>query len=316
LEPLEQLELFPAPESPQDSPGPKTLTFKSTLHRAARAYHEHMHDQGLSEHTIRAFDSDLRILSRYIGARKLIGDISSEMLQGFLHYLEHERGVPCKPKSLARRLTTLKVFFGWLYESEAIVEDPAATLVHRSVRTPLPHVLSEESVLQLLGATAAWRHDPDNPDARPHLLMTLLLDTGIKKGECMRIALQDLDTSRPKSASLLIRYDSIRQRFKERKLRLSPQFCAVLPDYLSQYQPKAKLFECTARNLEYVLDACEKRAGLPARSVSFENLRWTSALRDYQSGMDHDDLRRKLGLSHISWAETVEKLRRLAAPAL
>jgi hypothetical protein len=39
-------------------------------------------------------------------------------------------------------------------------------------------------------------------------------------------------------------------------------------------------------------------------------------VRDLRSGMAEDDLRRKLGLSHISWAETLEKLKRLTAPAL
>jgi site-specific recombinase XerD len=313
---LEQLELFPTQEPSEKSAGANALTARATLHRAAVAYHQHMQDQDFSEHTIRAFDSDLRLLSRYLGPRKLIGDIGTDKLQDFVTYLEHERGVPCKPKSLARRLTTLKVFFSWLAEEGAIPKDPAAPLVHRRVKTPLPHVLSEEVIHQLLAATAEWRHDPENPDARPHLLVTLLLDTGIKKGECMNIALQDLDTSRAKSASVLIRYDSIKQRYKERKLRLSSTFCAVLPEYLSQYQPQVKLFECTARNLEYVLDACEKRAGLPRHAVSFENLRWTCALRDLQRGMEHDALRGKLGLSHISWAETFPKLQRLASPAL
>jgi hypothetical protein len=32
--------------------------------------------------------------------------------------------------------------------------------------------------------------------------------------------------------------------------------------------------------------------------------------------MDEDVLRRKLGLSHITWADTLEKLKKLTAPAL
>ncbi|MFN9905696.1 MAG: hypothetical protein ACK56F_06150, partial [bacterium] len=44
-------------------------------------------------------------------------------------------------------------------------------------------------------------------------------------------------------------------------------------------------------------------AHLP-HQVSFEMLRWTSALRDYRDGMEHDHLRRKLGLSKITWRET------------
>jgi site-specific recombinase XerD len=77
-----------------------------------------------------------------------------------------------------------------------------------------------------------------------------------------------------------------------------------------------KLFPCTARNLEYVLDEASKRAGLTPRRVSFEALRYTCAVRDLREGMDEDALRRKLGLSHITWADTLEKLKKLTAPAL
>ncbi len=313
--PVQQLPLLPSFQSSEHQ-RIDGLTPNSTLHRAAQSFHEHMLQQDLSKHTVKAFDSDLRLLSRFLGNRIPVGSIVSDKLEDYLNYLRYERGVPCKPKSLARRLTTLKVFFAWLAEEGVIQQDPAANLVHQRVRTPLPRVLSKAEITQLLSATDSWRRDPDSPDARPHLLVTLLLDTGIKKGECMRIALSDLSTADPNAATVFIRYDSARRRYKERKLRLSPGFATILPDYLAQYEPEERLFECTARNLEYVLDECEKRAGLARRTLSFENLRWTCALRDFEAGMDQDALRRKLGLSHITWAETVEKLQRLSAPAL
>jgi integrase/recombinase XerD len=45
-------------------------------------------------------------------------------------------------------------------------------------------------------------------------------------------------------------------------------------------------------------------------------LRWTSALRDYRDGMEHDHLRKKMGLSKITWRETSEKLAKIAEPGL
>jgi hypothetical protein len=39
-------------------------------------------------------------------------------------------------------------------------------------------------------------------------------------------------------------------------------------------------------------------------------------MRDFQAGMDPTRLRRKLGLSKITWNETFEKLKKLAEPAL
>jgi hypothetical protein len=58
-----------------------------------------------------------------------------------------------------------------------------------------------------------------------------------------------------------------------------------------------------------------KAAGL-TKNVSFESLRWTAAVRDYRTGMPPERLRLKMGLSEISWRETVEKIRILAAPGL
>lgn len=311
----EQLPLFQAVES-EHGEGPAHLTSCSHLQQALAGFHDHMLAQGMSEHTVKAFESDLRLLAGYLGTATPIGAITSSRLEAFLTYLRSGRGVPCKAKSLARRLTTLKVFFAWLAQEGTLPSDPAAPLVHQRVSTPLARVLSEPEIAQLLEAAARLRRDAKSPDARPYLLVTLLLATGIKKGECVEVALGDLDTSDGAQASLFVRYESVKQRFKERKLRLPPPFAQVLAEYRAQYQPKDKLFECTARNLEYVLDECSKRAGLPPRIVSFEGLRWTCAVRDLRSGMAEEDLRRKLGLSHISWVETLEKLKRLTAPAL
>jgi len=314
--PPEQPPLFPLTEPESKDKRAPALTAHSSLHKALAAFDAHMLDKDFSIHTIKAFDSDLRLLARFLGRRTPIGSISASQLEAFLKYLRHERGVPCKPKSLARRLTTLKVFFSWLADEGAIPADPAAPLIHHRVTTPLPRVLSEPEIAQLLAATDKWRRDAEKPDARPHLLLTLLLSTGIKKGECTNIALADIDATDQSPPSVFIRYESIRQRHKERKLRLPPQFPAILREYLAQHKPKIKLFECTARNLEYVLDECAKRAGLPQRRLSFEVLRWTCAVRDYKAGMGEDALRRKLGLSHITWAETLVKLERLTATAL
>lgn len=312
----EQLSFLPTPPAePAEDPS-AGLTARSPLHRALEGFHAHMVEQDLSPNTIKAFDSDLRLLARYLGPRTVIATIGNTELQRFMNYLRTERGVPCNIKSWARRLTTLKVFFAWLAEEKVIPRDPAASLVHHPVTTPLPQVLSDAEATQLLAATAQWRHDVEKPDARAHLLVTLLLSTGIKKSECMNIAPTDIDISEHEGPTLLVRYESIRQRFKERKLRLPPEFPAVLAEYLQQYQPTLKLFPCTARNLEYVLDEASKRAGLPARRVSFETLRYTCAVRDLRGGMDEDNLRRKLGLSHITWADTLEKLKKLTAPAL
>ena len=52
-------------------------------------------------------------------------------------------------------------------------------------------------------------------------------------------------------------------------------------------------------------------AGLERGLLSFENLRWVSALRDFRRGAEPNEIRQRLGLSKITWRETKLKLERL-----
>ncbi len=292
------------------APSPAGLTGRASLRQAIAAFQDYMRARDFSPHTVRSFNSDLHILEQYIGAEKAVGDIGTRDLNEFVRWLTVGRGEPCSPKSLSRRITTLKVFFGWLAETGVLPEDPAAPVIHRPVLTPLPRVLSDEEVERVLEVTQALRRG-DPPDARPHLLVSLLLHTGIKKGECVNIALDHIDLSDPAHPVLWIRYASPRRKHKERRIPLPPDWPTVLAEYRSQYELRDRLFPWTERNLEYVLNEVAERAGIPD-GLSFETLRWTCAVRDYRSGMSSEALRQKLGLTRISWREVEPKLARLA----
>lgn len=318
-----QLRLFPGSEAGRevtDRPGrplasqPPDLTADSPLAAAITAFDGYMIRQGFSDNTIKAFQADLRLLSKYLAANRSIGKVAQADLEQFLTWMRADRGVSCSPKTYARRLTTLKVFFGWLAEAGILPRDPAAPLVHERPSTPLPEILYDDQVSALLHITRdlLWAA---KPDARPYLLVSLILQTGIKKGECMEIKLAHIDLSNPQAPVLYVRYADPRRNLKERKLALGPNFTPAYRQYLREYKPKEYLFECTARNLEYVLEDMAKLAGIPG-GVSFEQLRWTCAVRDYRNGMPADQLRQKLGLSEISWREVLPKIQRLARPAL
>jgi integrase/recombinase XerD len=273
-----------------------------------------MQRQGFSPHTVRAFRSDLNLLAQHVGGGTPVRRVGTHKLDEFLFWLTHERAEPCNAKSYARRLTTMKVFFKWLVEVGVTREDPAAGIIHQPVPSRLPDILYDDQVETLLAMARQLRDQTEEADARPYLLASLLLTTGIKKSECMAIALEHLDLKASDGPVLYIRYANAKLHHKERKLRLPSDFPTVYTAYYEQHHPHEKLFECTARNLEYVLDDLAQRAGLP--EISFEMLRMTAAVRDYRDGMAPDVLRQKLGLSTITWADTGEKIRRLAEPAL
>lgn len=314
MESTGQRELFPESHHSEET-GFKSpaLTREASLQAALGTFERHMQDEGFSINTVKAFASDIRLLGRYLGIGTPIGEIGTKNLNDYLHWLTHERGVPCSPKSYARRVTTLKVFFGWLHETGVLSQDPSAAVIQQSVSSPLPEAPRLVDVERALAVAEAWRAGDRErkPDARPYLLLTLLLQTGIKKGEAMAIVPNHIDDSDREHPLLYVRYANPRLRYKERKLPLEPAWLDVLAEYLQQYQPTDTLFTCTARNLEYILHDVAEAAELPAGVLSFENLRWASALQDWRNNVEQDDIRQKLGLSKIAWRETKTKLRRL-----
>jgi integrase/recombinase XerD len=303
--------------APIDQPRPKNLMLgaQSALKKAIEAYEDHLAKSDLSLNTRKSFIYDLHILIEYATPARPIGQIAQKDLEHFMDWLVNGRGVPCNPKSLARRLVSLKAFFRWLTEAKVIDNDPAAPIAHKPVSTPLPDVLSDEQVDQILAVTQRLRGDADKSDARPQLLVTLLLATGIKKSECMAIKLEHIDLSEADQPAVWIRYTEPRNFHKERKLKLDPKWPRVLEQYQQQYTVQEAVFPCTSRTLEYTLADVGKLSGLP-KPLSFEMLRWTCAVRDRRAGMKEETLRHKLGLSQITWAETWPKIEKLSSPAL
>ncbi len=291
-------------------PAAARLSAKSLLPAAINGWEMFMQDQGRSRHTLKAFLSDARLLAAYLPPDKAIGTISTEDLNKFFAWMENERDVPCSPKTLSRRITSVKSFFRWLTKYGVLTVDPAEKVAQRSVISPLPQVLTESEYEAVL--LAADRHRRETkPDARYYALVALLLQTGIKKNECLGIHLNHIDLNSPKSPYVFIRYASPAYRYKERKIELTEDWIAAYKEYLAQYNPVDKVFPWSQRRLEYLLEDIGNEAGL-TKHLSFDMCRWTCALRDYQSGVESDKVREKLGVSKIQWRELFLKLRKLS----
>jgi len=286
------------------------LTTETGLAPALNAWEMFLYDQGRSTNTVKAFLSDLRLFAGYMPPDKTLGMITTTDINNFLKWMEHERGVPCSPKSLARRATSVKSFFRWLQKGGVLLVDPGEKVVQRSVLSPLPEVLEEAEIEAVL--LAADRHRRQSkPDARPYTLLALLLATGIKKSECLGIHLNHIDLNDPGGPLVFVRYASPANRYKERKLTLPEDWVPAYEEYLLLYNPPDRLFPWSPRRLEYLLEDIGREAGL-TKHLSFDMCRWTSALQDYLSNVEHEKIRQKLGISKIQWREVKMKLRQLA----
>ena len=300
-----QLSLFPNQPKAQDE-----INKQTSLGATFDLFAEYLRKEGKSEHTIKAFLGDMRLLAEFSDPITPISQFLTSGLNEYLDWMENKRGVSCSRKTYARRVTTLKVYFKWLKQIEAILYDPAAAILQRSGPAPLSEVLSEEQVRDCLSASMTMKKG-NSQDYRPELLFRLLLQTGLKKAETGRLKREDIDRINPQYPIAIIKHKA-RNVYKERRIELDSEFLKLLDLYYQQYALKETVFNCTTRNLEYILTEVGQRAEVPFK-LSFEVMRWTSAVRDYRNDMDEDRIREKLGLSKTSWYETSDKIKRISA---
>ncbi len=284
---------------------------QSSIMAAMDIWEIYLLDQGRSQYTVKSFRGDIRLLTRFLPADKTIGNITTVDLTHFIEWLQNGRGrnVPCSPKSLARRVTTLKSFFRWLAEYGRIGADPADAILQHSVISPIPEILTVPETKRVLD-TAVQLAQGEKADQRPLALLQLLLETGIKKSECLNLKLAHV-FSEESGSYIFVRYPDQKDRNKERKIPVSQAWMEIYQRYLEQYKPENAVFPWSPRRLEYILEDIGNAAGL-AKHLSFSMCRWNCALADRRAGLDQDTIRQKLGISKIQWREISLKLKELA----
>lgn len=297
------------PPNPLETPFPpivrtNPLTDQSSLVGCALPYQQELMLRGKSKFTVTCFLSDLKMFSDYTGQETIIGRITKEQLTDWLMKLKFGTTRTPAPKTMARRVTFLKNFFSWLAREGILREDPSASLVLERPLPPLPELLFENEVQLLLEAA--------RQDARCHCLVYLVLQAGLKKEEVMGLYLHHVDLSNPIEPAITVHFAAATgKQHRERRLTLPAEFTTIYQRYLAKYHPSETIFNCTDRNLNYILGRAVQTAGIKKR-VTLQLLRDTFAVRQLKAGVPPESLREKLGLSDEAWLESREKYRRLA----
>jgi integrase/recombinase XerD len=309
--PLPGLPISPAASS--DAATALLLNPSTSLAVAIELWKTAQHKQGLSLNTIKNYGADVQLLAEYLGAGTPLLYITTQNLNEYLNWMRFKRGRACADKTVDRRITALKSFFRWVTPNASLPLDPAEAVLNVSVRSPLPQILNAEQMQLAYAAADRLRHAPKKPDIRPLMLLQLVLESGLRKGEVARLERNHLDLTDVDEPHFYVRYKDKRHRHKERRIAVSPELVTLFQDYFLEHPNLDILFPWSVRRLEYLLGDISTAAGFDF-NLSFDMLRWTSAVRDFDR-MDAQDLRRKLGLSKIQWTEIKRKLSQLAASA-
>ena len=135
-------------------------------------------EHGLSKHTLSAYQSDLKGLSKWSAAGQ-----ASELLlldkvdlQAYLAY-RFEQGI--QARSTARMLSTFRRFYQYLIRENQLSSDPSALLESPKLGRPLPKTMSEREVEALLEVP-----DIDDPlGLRDRAMLELIYATGLRVSE-------------------------------------------------------------------------------------------------------------------------------------
>jgi len=279
---------------------PVGLTPSSPLSTAASLFAEALAEDGVSPNTVAAFEADLRLFAEAVGGDRPISEIDEGHVERFRDFLVGERGVSCSPSSLRRRLTAVQSLFRHLL-SEGLVQANPVTSINcetATVRRQRGDLLDESEAEAL---TRAARAESERGDWRPLLLVGLLLGTGISKAECLALHVTDVDLE----AGTI----TVGSGDRQRSLPLNPEVVEAYQRYVESHRGEGKLFDCTGRNLEYVLTRLGRAAEL-SRNPSFRVLRATAAARLQQTGAGNAEVAGRLGISRHTWPALRRRIRR------
>ncbi|MGB3222877.1 MAG: tyrosine-type recombinase/integrase [Desulforhopalus sp.] len=170
-----------------------------TTHEAIETFFRHCQfERGLSKCTISAYRLDLKQFSDLLQKESLqpVNEIDKSTIRLYMEWLARKY----KPRSIKRKLATLKSFFVFLEQEEVISYSPFRKLrVHLERAKNLPRTLSISSVERLFDSAYSQLEEITN-DSRKYLqavrdiaVLEMLFSTGVRVAELCHLKTSDVD---------------------------------------------------------------------------------------------------------------------------
>lgn len=176
---------------------------------------EHLKTRRRASATIIAYSKDIEQLTDFLSSagKNTINEVERDELEAFIKKLHSDNYTP---KSISRKLNSIKTFYRFLKSIDVIDIDPAAEIEHPKYEIKPPRILSKIEYRAL--------RDACRGDVRMYAIVELFLQTGVRIGELARITLDDV-----KENELIIR---ARESHPERSVPLNKPAKEALDRYL------------------------------------------------------------------------------------
>lgn len=263
-----------------------------------------------SPNTLDAYRRDIQQMIDYLQSQSL--SVSTCSQNDLKLYLRERHKQKVAPRTLSRKISAMKMFFGYLSEQYDEINHVADLLLFPKIEKTLPVYLSEDEIERLL---AAAQQDTSPKGVRNLVMLHLLYASGMRITELVQLTTDQyhMDTG----------FLSVHGKGnKQRDVPLPHSVCDTLRDYLEEVYPKLVPDEIRNKNKNYLFASVRKgvvhhitrqsfwlllkqlliKANIP-KNVSPHTLRHSLATHLLQAGADIRSLQLLLGHEQIGTVE-------------
>ena len=203
------------------------------IEESLRTFLDHLTvEKGASPHTVAAYRNDLTQLTEHVAGAHVDGrrvfdwaQIDRTLLGNYVASL-YDRGYSAT--TVARKVASIKSFFGYLAEEGQVTDDPTEQLASPHIGRSLPKFLSVDEVHRLLDEPGRV---PTPDGVRDAAMLELLYASGLRVSEMMNLNLRDVNI-----AEGYVR--CLGKGSKERVVPLHHKAITAVGDYVQQARPK------------------------------------------------------------------------------
>jgi integrase/recombinase XerC len=264
-----------------------------SLKDAHNQFTEYLASRKRARATIVAYGKDIEQLIAFLTnmGKKTISEVTRDEVDAFLKKLAADQYTP---KSVSRKINSIKTFFRFLKASAIITGDPAIEIEHPKYEVKPPRILSKIEYRALRDACRA--------DARIYAIVELFLQTGIRIGELANLTIDDL-----KEGALHI---AAQEGHAERTVPLNKAAVEALDRYLATRgkdgSSRALFITKTGRpllirNIRTAIDRYFRIAGIEGAKVN--DLRHTFIAHHLMAGTPITKLSKLVGHKRLSTTE-------------
>ena len=267
-------------------------------------------EKRFSEHTVKSYTTDLTQFTSFLAEEfQIIDDVNEIRFQIIRTWVASllENGI--SPRSVNRKISTLKSYFKFLIREGVLVENPMVKVVAPKSKKRLPVFIEEDQIETLLNEV---QFEEGFVGERNKLIIEIFYVTGIRLAELINIKISDIDFP-----NQLIKV--LGKRNKERLIPLAASMMEELGSFIEKNKKNQFLFTNLGGKKLYaklVYRIVNKYIG-EISSVNKKSphiLRHTFATHMLNNGADINAIKELLGHANLSATQvythnTIEKLK-------